>query len=213
MPAGRQFGLQIVKTIPDTQFYLLPVVQTCPLYLLAVQRKPQRPDEMQIGSGGDTRAADIAGVPVNLRRHENYVSLKEVAPVVLWVLGHFYASKVGEIVARCVLKDENPYFITGNPQRLYPLPAIWTKLEIVTDFFTTIPAGPGVFRLLPVKIRSRPVADLFAAVAHDKWRPFFDSEYRNKKQAEVVVRAPGVRLIQAAYRATAWILIQNFCFG
>jgi len=66
MPAGRQFGLQIVKTIPDTQFYLVPVVQTRPLYLLAVQRKPQRPDEMQIGSGGDTRAADIAGVPMDL---------------------------------------------------------------------------------------------------------------------------------------------------
>jgi len=74
-------------------------------------------------------------------------------------------------------------------------------------------APAGIFRLLPVELRSRPVGGLLTAVAPDKWLSFFDSEYRNKKQAEVMVRALVIRLIQAAYRASAWVLIQNFYFG
>ena len=70
----------------------------------------------------------------------------------------------------------------------------------------TFPRWPG-------KIRSRCMCGLLAAVAHNKWLPLFDSENRNKKQAEVMILALVIRLIQAAYRASAWILIQNFYFG
>ena len=87
------------------------------------------------------------------------------------------------------------------------------KLKGAIECFTTTPACPVIFRLLRVEIRPGPMADLLAAVAHDKWLSFFDSEYRNKKQAEVMVRALGIRLVQAANRASAWILIQNFYFG
>ena len=101
MPAGHQFGLQIVKTIPDTQLYMIPVVQTCPLYFLAVQRKPQRPDEMQIGFGGDARAANIAGVPMDLRCDQNYMALECALVIIFRVLSQFYVSKVVEIVPSC----------------------------------------------------------------------------------------------------------------
>ena len=85
--------------------------------------------------------------------------------------------------------------------------------EVFIQCFATIPAVPGIFRLLLVEIRPGPVADLLAALAHDKWLPLFDSDDRNKEQVEVKVRALGIRPVQAANRASAWILIQNFCFG
>jgi len=87
------------------------------------------------------------------------------------------------------------------------------EFEIAGDALTTICAPAGIFRLLLVEIRPWPLAGLLAAVANNKWLAFFDSEYRNKKQAEVMVRALGIRLVQAATRASAWILIQNFYFG
>ena len=90
---------------------------------------------------------------------------------------------------------------------------MWAVFKIHIDIFTTVSACPYIFRLLLVDIRPRPVAGLFAAVAHDKWLALFDSEYRNKKQAEVMVRALRIRLIQTAYWAATWVLIQNFYFG
>ena len=97
--AGRQFGLQIVKIIPDAEFHLLPVVQTRPFYFFAVQRKSQRPDEMQKGSGGHAGAADIAGVPVDFRRYKHHVTFQIVAANICQSLSQSYVSKVGEIVA------------------------------------------------------------------------------------------------------------------
>ena len=85
--------------------------------------------------------------------------------------------------------------------------------KIALDIFATISARPSIIRLPLVGIRSGPVTGLLAAIADNKWLPFFDSEYRNKKQAEIVVGALGIRLMQAADRASAWILIQNFYFG
>jgi len=85
--------------------------------------------------------------------------------------------------------------------------------KIAIDFFATIPARPGIFRLLLVEIRPRPGNGLLAAIAHDKWLPLFDSEYWNKKQADIVVGAFVIRLMQAANWTSARILIQNFCFG
>lgn len=87
------------------------------------------------------------------------------------------------------------------------------KLKGAIECFTTTPACPGIFRLLLFEIRPGLVAGLLAAVANNKWLPFFDSEYWNKKQAEVMVRTLGIRLVQAANRTSAWILIQNFYFG
>ena len=96
---------------------------------------------------------------------------------------------------------------------LYSFATVWAVFEIAIEIFTAIPADSDIFSVLLVEIRSRPVNDLLAAVAHDKWLSLFDSEYRNKKQAEVVVGALVIRLMQAANRASAWILIQNFYFG
>ena len=79
--------------------------------------------------------------------------------------------------------------------------------KIAINIFATIPARPGIFRLLLIEIRSRPTNGLFAAIAYDEWLPLFDSEYRNKKQAQVVVGALVIRLMQAADWASAWILI------
>jgi glutamate formiminotransferase len=87
------------------------------------------------------------------------------------------------------------------------------EFEIPIYIFATISALAGIFRMLLVEIRSRPVNGLLAAIAHDQWLPLFDSEYRNKKQTEVVVGTLVIRLMQAANRASAWILIQDFYFG
>ncbi len=59
--------MQTLKIVPNLEFDVLPIVQTRPLDVLAVQRKPQGFDQMQIGSGGHAGAADVAGVPVDLR--------------------------------------------------------------------------------------------------------------------------------------------------
>ena len=57
---------------------MFPVVQTRPLYFLAVQGKSQRPDKMQVGSGGHTGPSNIAGVPVDLRGYQNDVALQSL---------------------------------------------------------------------------------------------------------------------------------------
>jgi hypothetical protein len=98
-----------------------------------------------------------------------------------------------------------------NQSHLFP--AIRAEFEIPIDIFATIFTASGRLRFLPVDIRPKSIAGLLTVVAYDKWLPFFDSEYRNKKQAEVVVGALVIRLMQAANRTSAWILIQNFYFG
>jgi hypothetical protein len=85
--------------------------------------------------------------------------------------------------------------------------------KIAIDIFAAIPARLGIFRLLLLEIRSRPTNGLFAPIAYDERLPLFDSEYRNKKQAQIVVGALVICLMQAANWASAWILIQNFYFG
>ena len=77
----------------------------------------------------------------------------------------------------------------------------------------TIFAPADISRLLPAGIRPNPGGGLLAAVAHDIRLALFDPEYRNKKQIQVVVGALVIRLMQAANRASAGILIQNFYFG
>jgi len=67
--------MEMIKIFPDAEFYLLPVIQTCPLNFFALQGKPQWFDQMQLGSGGHTRSADVARVPVDLRWHQNDVAL------------------------------------------------------------------------------------------------------------------------------------------
>ncbi len=59
--------MQTGKILPDTEFDVFPVVQTRSLNFFTVQRKPQRLDQMKIGSGGHTGPTNIAGVPVDLR--------------------------------------------------------------------------------------------------------------------------------------------------
>jgi len=100
-----------------------------------------------------------------------------------------------------------------QPVTSYALATVRTEFKITEDVLTTISAPAGIFRLLLVEIRPWSLNSLLAALAYDKWLALFDSEYRNKKQAEVMVGALGIRLVQAANRASAWILIQNFYFG
>jgi hypothetical protein len=105
--------------------------------------------------------------------------------------------------------------ITKHSQSVtsYPFSAIRTEFKITGDVLATIFTPAGTFRWLPAGIRPHPGGGLLAAVAPNKRLPLFDSEYRNKKQAEIVVRALVIGLMQAANRASAWILIQNFYFG
>lgn len=86
-----------------------------------------------------------------------------------------------------------------------------TKFEIAVDNFAAIFTTECFFVLLLSKLRPRPVGGLLTAIAHNKRVAFFDPEYRNEKQAEVMVHALIIRLIQSAYRASARILIQYFC--
>lgn len=62
-------------------------------------------------------------------------------------------------------------------------------------------------------IRTETLAGLRAAVAHAKRLALFDSEYGDKKKAEIVVDALIIRLIQSAHRTSARILVQNLFFG
>jgi hypothetical protein len=98
-------------------------------------------------------------------------------------------------------------FVVLSHKDLNSFAAVGAVFKIAIDFFATIPARPGTFRLLLVEFRSIPGNGLLAAIAHDKGLPLFDSEYWNKKQAEVVVGALVIRLMQAAHRASARILI------
>ena len=54
--------------------------------------------------------------------------------------------------------------------------------------------------------------DGFAAVANDKWLPFFDSKKRNKKKAEIVIGPFEMGLRQAAGRTDAGIAVEDFYF-
>lgn len=67
--------------------------------------------------------------------------------------------------------------------------------EIRIQRLATGSADICTFMRLPVEIRPGPVGGLLTAVAHDKWFSLFDSEYRNKKQAEIMIRALVIRLI------------------
>jgi hypothetical protein len=96
---------------------------------------------------------------------------------------------------------------------LYALTAIRTVFEILIQCPATRSAAIYFFTRLPHETRPGYMPGLLAAIAHDKRLPLFDSEYRNKKQAEVVVNALVVCLVQSANRASAWILIQNFYSG
>ena len=62
-------------------------------------------------------------------------------------------------------------------------------------------------------IRTQSAAGLHAAVTQNKGFAFFYSEYGDKKQAEIVVHALRIGLIQSAHRAPARILVQYLFFG
>ncbi len=67
--------------------------------------------------------------------------------------------------------------------------------------------------MLPIEVRSKLINAVFTAIAHNKRFALFDSEKRYKEEAEVVVHALIIRLMQPANRASAGILIKNFYFG
>jgi len=79
--------------------------------------------------------------------------------------------------------------------------------EILIQCFATGSADTCSFVRLPGEIRPGRMPDLLTTIAHDKGLTLFNSEYRNKEQAEVMVRALIVRLMQSANRASAGILI------
>jgi hypothetical protein len=111
----------------------------------------------------------------------------------------------------------NLFLLTPDTRHLKPyldpFAALRAVFEISIQGFSTTPARPGRIGLLLGRIRPESVAGLRAAVANDKRLAFFDSEHGNKKQAEIVVHALRIRLIQSAYRTPARILVQNLFFG
>lgn len=111
-----------------------------------------------------------------------------------------------------ITEGQNPSPRTSEPF-LYSFTAIRTKFEIATDIFATSAASFGPFLLRPGGVRPKRINAAFTAVAHNKRFALFDSEKWNKKEAEVMIRALIIGLMQSANRASAWILIQNFYFG
>jgi len=85
--------------------------------------------------------------------------------------------------------------------------------EILIQCFPTRSAGFGPFLLLSGGVRPKLIDAAFTAVAHNKRFALFDSEKRNKEEAEVVIHALIIGLMQPADRASAGILIKNFNFG
>ncbi len=71
----RRIFQEIVKIIPDYQLNIFPVVQSGSFHLTTFKRKPQGPDEMQTGTRGQAGTADVAGIPVDFRRHQDNVAL------------------------------------------------------------------------------------------------------------------------------------------
>ena len=67
--------------------------------------------------------------------------------------------------------------------------------EILIKCFTTRSAGLGPFLLLSGEVRPKRINAAFAAIAHNKRLPFFDSEKRNKEEAEVVIHALVIGLV------------------
>jgi hypothetical protein len=114
--------------------------------------------------------------------------------------------------------SKNYFFLLFNHltnqriNHLYPLPTIRTKFEIDSDIFATRFAGLGPF-LLPIEVRPKLINAAFTAIAHNKRFALFDSEKRYEKEAEVMIHALIIRLMQTANRASAGILIKNFDFG
>src|SRR5688572_21273225 len=69
----RQPTLERDPVGPHAQVDILPVVESRPLDLTLVEREPEWLDEMQRGADRETRPAGVAGVPVNLRVHQNHM--------------------------------------------------------------------------------------------------------------------------------------------
>jgi hypothetical protein len=91
--------------------------------------------------------------------------------------------------------------------KLYSFSTLRAVFEILIQCFSAISACPGVFMLLPGEIRSRCMCGLVTTIAYNKRLTLFDSENWNKEQAEVVVHALIIRLMQPANRTSARILI------
>ena len=94
-----------------------------------------------------------------------------------------------------------------------PFAALRAVFKIRIERLAATPARPGRASLRSSIIRTKSPSGLRTAVAHNKGLALFDSEYGDKKQAEVVIDALRIGLIQSAQRASARILIQNLFFG
>ena len=69
----RQLDFERVPAWPDAQVHMLPVVKAGAFHLTLVEREAEWLDEVQNCAGSEARSARVAGVPVNLRMHEDYV--------------------------------------------------------------------------------------------------------------------------------------------
>jgi hypothetical protein len=69
-------GSETLKIIPGIQIDFGPVVEAGPFNLPAVKGKTQGTDQVQAGAGTDAGAAYVAGVPVHIRVHQNYMAFK-----------------------------------------------------------------------------------------------------------------------------------------
>src|SRR6185503_8948736 len=69
----RQLALECLPARPHAQVDVLPIIQARALHLAFVEGKAERFDEVQRGPGGETAAAGVTGVPVDLGMNENDV--------------------------------------------------------------------------------------------------------------------------------------------
>ena len=87
------------------------------------------------------------------------------------------------------------YSVTRNPQRLNAFTAIRTILKIRIQRFAAMPALLSMAFGCRSESSSGFRRNSLTAVAQDKGLTLFDSEYRNKEQAEIMVYAPLVGLV------------------
>ena len=95
----------------------------------------------------------------------------------------------------------------------YPFTAVWTVFKSLIQRPFAIRTGIVFVTGLLWKIRAKFRDRLITAITHDEWITFFNSQERNKKETEVVIRPFKISLVQTANRAAPRVLVQYLRFG
>lgn len=68
---GPHAGLPLSKIVPDMKRDLVPIIETGAFHPAVIQGKTQGSDQVQHGPCTQARPADVAGIPVHFRCHQD----------------------------------------------------------------------------------------------------------------------------------------------